>query len=57
VDILIGDASKAREKLGWRPKHTFEDLIKDMMKADLELAKRELYLKNGGYKVRGCSGE
>jgi len=57
VDILIGDASKAREKLGWRPKHTFEDLIKDMIKADFELAKRELYLKNGGYKVRRCDEE
>ncbi len=52
VDILVGDATKAREKLGWRPKHTFEELIKDMIKADFELAKRELYLKNGGYKVR-----
>ncbi|OAG27020.1 GDP-mannose 4,6-dehydratase [Thermodesulfatator autotrophicus] len=53
VDILIGDATKAREKLGWKPKHTFEDLIRDMVFADLELAKRELYLKNGGYRVRG----
>jgi len=52
VDILIGDAAKAREKLGWRPKHTFEDVIRDMVLADLELARRELYLKNGGYEVR-----
>ncbi|MCD6168104.1 MAG: GDP-mannose 4,6-dehydratase [Caldisericia bacterium] len=57
VDILIGDVTKAREKLGWRPRHTFEELIKDMVKADLEQAKRELYLKNGGYRVRNCSGE
>jgi len=57
VDILIGDAAKAREKLGWRPKHTFEDVIRDMVLADLELARRELYLKNGGYEVRKCLGE
>ncbi len=54
VDVLIGDATKAREKLGWRPTHSFEDLIKDMVFADLEVAKKELYLKNGGYRVRGC---
>ena len=52
VDFLLGDATKAREKLGWKPKHTFEELVKDMVSADLELAKRELYLKNGGYKYR-----
>ena len=54
VDILIGDATKAREKLGWRPRHSFEDLIRDMVFADLELAKKEVYLKNGGYRVRRC---
>ena len=54
VDILIGDATKAKKKLGWRPKHTLEDLIRDMVFADLELAKKEVYLKNGGYRVRGC---
>ncbi|MBT8763379.1 GDP-mannose 4,6-dehydratase [Desulfohalobiaceae bacterium Ax17] len=52
VDFLLGDATKAREKLGWKPKHTFEELVRDMVSADLELAKRELYLKNGGYKCR-----
>ena len=54
VDILIGDATKAKKKLGWRPKHTLEDLIRDMVFADLELAKKEVYLKNGGYRVRRC---
>jgi len=54
VDILIGDATKAREKLGWKPNHKFEELIKDMVFSDLELAKKELYLKNGGYRIRGC---
>ena len=41
VDYLCGDASKAREKLGWRPKHTFESLVEDMLRHDLELAERE----------------
>lgn len=41
VDYLCGDASKAREKLNWRPKHTFESLVEDMLRHDLELAKRE----------------
>ena len=52
VDILLGDATKAREKLGWKPKHTFEDLIRDMVFADLKLAQKEVYLQNGGYRVR-----
>jgi GDPmannose 4,6-dehydratase len=40
VDLLIGDASKAKEKLGWEPKTTFEELIRMMVDADLELLKR-----------------
>jgi len=41
VDLLIGDASKAREKLGWTPRVSFDDLVAMMVDADLELAKRE----------------
>lgn len=41
VDILIGDASKARAKLGWKPKTSFANLVKDMVPADLEIARRE----------------
>ena len=41
VNYLCGDATKAREKLGWKPKHTFEDLIDDMLRRDVELAERE----------------
>ena len=41
VDYLCGDASKARAQLNWRPKHTFESLVEDMLRHDLELAKRE----------------
>ena len=41
VDLLIGDASKAREKLGWKPKTTFKQLVKEMMAGDLAIARRE----------------
>src|SRR6267143_2552676 len=41
VDLLLGDASKVREKLGWQPKVTFDDLVKLMTDYDLELAKHE----------------
>lgn len=40
VDILLGDASKARNKFNWRPKVSFLELVKDMMEADLELMKK-----------------
>jgi GDPmannose 4,6-dehydratase len=46
VDLLVGDASKARKKLGWQPKVGFEELVKIMINADLELAKQEAYLKH-----------
>jgi GDPmannose 4,6-dehydratase len=42
VDLLIGDASKAREKLGWKPKTPFAQLVKEMVAGDLEIAKREV---------------
>jgi GDPmannose 4,6-dehydratase len=42
VDLLIGDASKAREKLGWKPKTTFADLVKEMVAGDLAIAGREV---------------
>ncbi len=51
VDILIGDATKAREKLGWKPKHTLEDLIKEMVEKDLERNYRELVLKRCGFET------
>ena len=46
VDQLLGDASKAKRVLGWEPKVTFKGLVKMMMDADLELARRELAVKN-----------
>lgn len=51
VDSLQGDASKAREKLGWIPKLTLEDIVKDMVSSDLELFKREHLLKKHGHEV------
>ncbi|HMJ25922.1 MAG TPA: GDP-mannose 4,6-dehydratase, partial [Pyrinomonadaceae bacterium] len=41
VDLLLGDASKMREKLGWKPKVTFDDLVKLMTDHDLQLARQE----------------
>ena len=37
VDLLVGDPRKAREKLGWRPETSFEELVRMMVEADLEL--------------------
>jgi GDPmannose 4,6-dehydratase len=51
VDLLVGDASKAKKNLGWEPKHTVEELCREMVKSDLELFKRDKYLLEGGHKV------
>ena len=51
VDLLIGDASKAKQKLGWQPKYDLQALVSDMVKSDLHLTKRDDYLKKGGYKT------
>ena len=51
VDLLIGDATKAKELLGWVPKYKLQDLIKDMMKSDLKVMQKDTYLKDGGYQV------
>ncbi len=51
VDILIGDATKAREKLGWEPKHTLADLVKEMVESDLERNYKELVLKRCGFET------
>jgi len=51
VDILIGDPSKAKAKLGWQPKVQLPELVKMMVDYDMELALREVHLKKGGYKI------
>jgi GDPmannose 4,6-dehydratase len=52
VNILEGDASKARKLLGWEPTVKFEKLVVMMVDADLEDQKREVYLKEGGFEVK-----
>ncbi|BCS80357.1 GDP-mannose 4,6-dehydratase [Anaerocellum diazotrophicum] len=49
VDILVGDATKARQVLGWQPTVTFDELVKIMMESDLKEAERELFNKENGY--------
>ena len=51
VDLLIGDPTKAKEKLGWIPEHDLASLVKDMMHSDVLLMKRNLYLKKGGFET------
>ena len=51
VDNLLGDSTKARDKLGWKNKINFEELVQEMIDADLEEAKKEALLKKGGFKV------
>jgi GDPmannose 4,6-dehydratase len=52
VELLIGDPTKAREKLGWIPKYDLSELVKEMVKADLDLFKREKLLKESGFKIK-----
>ena len=51
VDLLIGDATKDKEKLGWTPKIQLKDLVNDMMKFDLNLVEKEKYLSEGGFNI------
>lgn len=51
VDLLIGDSTKARTKLGWQPEYDLQGLIEDMMLSDVKLMKQETYLKKGGFKI------
>jgi len=49
VDLLIGDPSKAKQKLGWEPKYDLQALVTDMVQSDLHLAKKDEHIKKGGY--------
>jgi GDPmannose 4,6-dehydratase len=51
VDLLIGDPTKAKEKLCWIPEYNLEDLVNDMMKSDLKLMKKDQFLKKAGYET------
>jgi len=51
VDLLIGDPTKAKEKLGWVPEHNLVSLVKDMMKSDVSLMKKDIVLLKAGHKI------
>jgi GDPmannose 4,6-dehydratase len=51
VDLLLGNPSKAEQKLGWKREFNLQDLVDDMMKSDLKLMTKDVYLKDGGYKT------
>lgn len=49
VDLLVGDSTKAKTKLGWEPEYDLQALVADMMQSDLTLVAKDQYLKDGGY--------
>src|SRR5574341_329644 len=55
VDLLIGDPSKAKQKLGWQSRHTLKGLVQEMVRADLIDAEKETLLKTKGYRTLNCN--
>ncbi|TSA40559.1 MAG: GDP-mannose 4,6-dehydratase [Betaproteobacteria bacterium] len=51
VETLLGDPSKAKQKLGWSPKITFEELVQEMVRADLKIAERDALINKHGYRA------
>lgn len=51
VEMLLGDPSKARQKLNWQPQYNLQSLVDDMMHSDLHEMRREKYLQDGGYRT------
>jgi GDPmannose 4,6-dehydratase len=51
VDTLLGNPDKARTRLGWQPRVTFDELVREMVKEDIELALRDQHVRDGGYKL------
>jgi GDPmannose 4,6-dehydratase len=51
VDSLLGDASKARQKLGWKPRTTFAELVQEMVTSDIAEAERDTLIKRGGFRL------
>lgn len=49
VELLIGDATKAKEKLDWQPKYSLKDLIKEMTNSDIKLMRKEYFLQKKGF--------
>lgn len=52
VDLLIGDPTKSKTKLGWEPKYDLEALCREMVASDIELFRRDQLLKNAGYEIK-----
>jgi GDPmannose 4,6-dehydratase len=52
VDLLIGDASKAKEKLGWQPQYTLAEMVKEMVASDIKLFEKDQLLKNRGFDIK-----
>jgi GDPmannose 4,6-dehydratase len=57
VDTLLGDASKAHAELGWKPRHSFQELVRSMVQEDLEGAKRDLLIQRSGYRANYARAE
>jgi GDPmannose 4,6-dehydratase len=51
VDLLLGDPTKAEQKLGWTREYRLEELVNEMMESDLKLMTKDVYLQEGGYKT------
>jgi GDPmannose 4,6-dehydratase len=51
VDVLLGDANKAREKLGWSPRHSLQELVEEMVTADIEHFRKDILLKGAGFRT------
>jgi GDPmannose 4,6-dehydratase len=52
VQTLLGDATKARQKLGWKPKKNFRELVREMIQSDLEAAERDKMIQENGYRIK-----
>ena len=51
VELLIGDPTKAKQKLGWVPQYDLQGLVKEMMQSDVESSRRDEYLREGGHTI------
>jgi GDPmannose 4,6-dehydratase len=52
VELLIGDATKANQKLGWKPKYTLAQMVKEMVESDLNEFKKDQLLEKSGFKTK-----
>ena len=57
VETLLGDPSRAHQRLGWQPTTTLEELVAEMIATDREEAKKEAYLRRKGFAVVGAAQE